>query len=71
MNNRNRLTTDHHLCTHACRRTKEIDNSRCEVVGCGINNRTPDLDGNAFSPLDSWYTYRAEVFERMYSVGPG
>ena len=26
------LTTDHYLCTHACRRTKEIDNSRCEVV---------------------------------------
>ena len=32
LNKRNRLTTDHHLCTHACRRTKEIDNSRCEVV---------------------------------------
>ena len=27
LNNRNRLTTDHHLCTHSCRRTKEIDNS--------------------------------------------
>ena len=32
LNNRNRITTDHHLCTHACRRTKEIHNSRCEVV---------------------------------------
>ena len=40
-------------------------------LGCGIYNRTPDLDGNTFSPLNSWYTYRAEVFERMYSVGPG
>ena len=32
LDNRNSLTTDHHLCTHAYRRTKEIDNSRCEVV---------------------------------------
>ena len=32
LNNRNRLTTDYHLFTHACRRKKAIDNSRCEVV---------------------------------------
>ena len=32
LSNKKTLITDHHLCTHGSRRTKEIDNSRCEVV---------------------------------------
>ena len=28
MNNRNKFTTCHHSCTHPCRRTQEIDNSK-------------------------------------------
>ena len=40
------------------------------MVGGGINNRTPDLYRKAFFTLDSWYTYRTEVFKSMYGVGP-
>ena len=64
LNNRNILTRDHHLCTHAFRRRKEIDNSRCEVVH--VTNRHIHL--LCYRYTLRWVTWNIAYYQKPYKV---
>ena len=65
---RNRLTTIHHLCTHACRMTKEIYNSRCKVVHVVHVTTIDTYTALCYKYTMRWVTWNITYCQKPYKV---